>query len=188
MADVEVSYKGKVIGSLSDSGSLTLETDGKYCEGDIGIEYVKPSGGGTLPLTQFGHYFETIYLTAEATLNHVKVAHRAGGAGQSISLNFGGSLQCPEWFKINAGATVTIEYKNVVNPSGAVWNANFKQANSTTSLSFGIGDEAHLDGAKVTVIPSTDLSIGCLFVFVRLTSGNYIEFDVEITVDGVRYI
>lgn len=46
MADVEVSYKGSTIGSLSASGSLTLETEGKYCEDDIGITYVSPGGGG----------------------------------------------------------------------------------------------------------------------------------------------
>ena len=46
MADVEVSYKGSTIGSLSATGSLTLETEGKYCEADIGISYTKPSGGG----------------------------------------------------------------------------------------------------------------------------------------------
>ena len=47
MADVEVSYKGSTIGSLSASGSLTLETEGKYCEDDIGITYVSPGGGGS---------------------------------------------------------------------------------------------------------------------------------------------
>lgn len=46
MADVEVSYKGSTIGSLSASGSLTLETEGKYCEDDIGITYTSPGGGG----------------------------------------------------------------------------------------------------------------------------------------------
>ena len=147
-----------------------------------------PTGGGTLPLTQFGHYFQTTYLTAEATLNHVKISHRSGGAGNSIALNNGGNLSCPEWFKINAGSTVTITYKNVVNPSGIDWNANFKRADSTTSLSFGIGNGAHLSGATVTVTPSTDQSVGCMFFYVTLTSGNYIECDVEITVDGVRYI
>lgn len=46
MADVEVSYKGSTIGSLSASGSLTLETEGKYCEDDITVDYTSPGGGG----------------------------------------------------------------------------------------------------------------------------------------------
>ena len=47
MADVTLSYKGSDILELSDSGSATLKTGGKYCEDDIGLEYVKPSGGGS---------------------------------------------------------------------------------------------------------------------------------------------
>ena len=52
MSDVTLSYKGSDILELSDSGSATLKTGGKYCEGDIGVEYVKPSGGGTDYLEQ----------------------------------------------------------------------------------------------------------------------------------------
>lgn len=47
MADVTLSYKGSDILELSDSGSATLKTGGKYCEDNIAVEYVKPSGGGS---------------------------------------------------------------------------------------------------------------------------------------------
>lgn len=46
MADVELSYKGSTIGSLSASGTLTMETQGKYCEDDITLTYTSPGGGG----------------------------------------------------------------------------------------------------------------------------------------------
>lgn len=46
MADVTLTYKGSDILELSNSGSATLKTGGKYCEDDIEVEYVKPSGGG----------------------------------------------------------------------------------------------------------------------------------------------
>lgn len=45
MADVTLTYKGATIAELSESGSKTLRTAGKYCEADIGVEYVKPGGG-----------------------------------------------------------------------------------------------------------------------------------------------
>lgn len=48
MADIELSYKGAVIGSLTGSGSLTMQTSGKYCEDDITLAYTSP-GGGSLP-------------------------------------------------------------------------------------------------------------------------------------------
>lgn len=45
MADVTLKYKGATIAELSESGSKTLETAGKYCEADIELAYTKPSGG-----------------------------------------------------------------------------------------------------------------------------------------------
>lgn len=45
MADVTLKYKGATIGELSESGSKTIETAGKYCEADILLEYVKSSNG-----------------------------------------------------------------------------------------------------------------------------------------------
>lgn len=47
MADVTLTYKGSTIAEMNASGSKTLKTAGKYCEDDIGVSYVKPSGGGS---------------------------------------------------------------------------------------------------------------------------------------------
>ena len=47
MADVTLTYKGSIIAEMSDTGTKTLKTAGKYCEGDIGVSYVKPSSSGT---------------------------------------------------------------------------------------------------------------------------------------------
>ena len=46
MADLTVRYKGNPITELSESGTKTLKTAGKYCDADISVEYVKPAGGG----------------------------------------------------------------------------------------------------------------------------------------------
>ncbi len=43
MADVTISYKGNTIATMDESGSKTLETQGKYCEDNISVDYVKPS-------------------------------------------------------------------------------------------------------------------------------------------------
>lgn len=45
MTDITISYKGNTIAEVSASGTTTLETAGKYCEDDISLAYVKPSGG-----------------------------------------------------------------------------------------------------------------------------------------------
>lgn len=46
MADLTIKFKGQPIVELSESGTKTLKTAGKYCEGDITVEYSKPAGGG----------------------------------------------------------------------------------------------------------------------------------------------
>ena len=57
MADVTLTYKGSDILELSNSGSATLKTGGKYCEGDIAVEYVKPSGE-SVPYLQHFQYVQ----------------------------------------------------------------------------------------------------------------------------------
>lgn len=45
MADLTIKYKGNPITELSESGTKTLKTAGKYCEDDITVEYAKSAGG-----------------------------------------------------------------------------------------------------------------------------------------------
>ena len=46
MADLTVRYKGNPIVEMTESGTKTLKTAGKYCDADISVEYAKPAGGG----------------------------------------------------------------------------------------------------------------------------------------------
>ena len=74
MSDVTIKYKGQSIATMDASGTKTLGTQGKYCEGDIGVEYVKPSGPtGTksISITQNGTTTEDVaaYANAEITVN-----------------------------------------------------------------------------------------------------------------------
>ena len=46
MSDLTIKYKDQPITELSESGTKTLKTAGKYCEGDISVEYSKPAVGG----------------------------------------------------------------------------------------------------------------------------------------------
>ena len=66
MADLTIKFKGQPIVEISESGTKTLKTAGKYCEGDITVEYAKPAGGGgalsftsqavgRIPTYQVGH-------------------------------------------------------------------------------------------------------------------------------------
>lgn len=44
--DVTITYNGETIAAMSDSGSQTLQTRGKFLTDDITIGYTKPGGGG----------------------------------------------------------------------------------------------------------------------------------------------
>lgn len=48
MSDVLINYKGASIATLDDTGTKTLLTSGKYCEGDIEVAYAKPISVDTL--------------------------------------------------------------------------------------------------------------------------------------------
>lgn len=48
MSDITVSYKGSTIATMEASGTKTLLTNGKYCEDDITLTYVKSGGGATV--------------------------------------------------------------------------------------------------------------------------------------------
>lgn len=42
MPDVNIKYKGSSIATMDSSGTKTLHTSGKYCEGDVTVEYSDP--------------------------------------------------------------------------------------------------------------------------------------------------
>ena len=44
MSDITVTFKNQTILTMDASGSKPLLTQGKYCEDDITISYVKPAG------------------------------------------------------------------------------------------------------------------------------------------------
>ena len=53
MAEVTINYKDAVIATMDDSGTKTLQTQGKYCEDDIEVVYDRPSGGGNISFDDF---------------------------------------------------------------------------------------------------------------------------------------
>ena len=60
MADITLSYKGSTIATLSASGSKTIQTQGKYCEADIVLSYIKPPSA-------VAYHVRTISATSEYT-------------------------------------------------------------------------------------------------------------------------
>lgn len=84
MSDITVTYKDETILTMDASGSKDLLTQGKYCEDDISITYVKPaapSGTKQISITQNGTTTEDVaaYANVEITVNV------QGGGGATIN-------------------------------------------------------------------------------------------------------
>lgn len=74
MSDVTIKYKGQPIATMDATGSKTLNTQGKYCEDDIGVEYVKPAaptGTKQISITENGTVTEDVaaFASAEITVD-----------------------------------------------------------------------------------------------------------------------
>ena len=75
MADLTIKFKGQPIVEMTDTGTKTLKTAGKYCEGDISVEYAKPAGGGgemfsssasgRIPEYQVGHAVSVLEMSTD---------------------------------------------------------------------------------------------------------------------------
>lgn len=136
MSDVTLSYKGDDILELSDSGSATLKTGGKYCEDDIAVEYVKPSGGVnianylshmnnqnlfngvTLPETVEIHF---LYLT------NLNSAFRTATGVKNLILSSKNGIGNFTTFSYATASIEMIDFTNLkiassVNYNGAFWN------------------------------------------------------------------
>lgn len=74
MADVTIKYKAQPIVELSESGTKTLTTGGKYCEDDITVEYAKPSGNAEM-------------FSSSASGSLAEIPHGLGASELSVNTN-----------------------------------------------------------------------------------------------------
>lgn len=189
------SDEGKVVssGALVSQTSDTVTTNDTYDTTLINSLTVNVSGGGSTDYPyMLGTYGGASGVTTEVYKNHVKITSTSNNtSGVSAGLRrLDGNLNIgTEWFAVNSGSTIKVEYKNVVNSSNLTWNANGKNTGSTTSLSFGIGNGTHTSGATYTGTVTSNTSVGQWFVYISsMPTGKVLEFDMEISIDGTRIL
>lgn len=121
MSDVTLSYKGSDILEMSDSGSATLKTGGKYCEDDISVAYVKTSGGGNVLPSQYQQceYIEnqtTAFLTLPVVMKRESNIQRMWveldiqyiSARSATSIAIGTTSDAGGWFGLSSNGMLTV--------------------------------------------------------------------------------
>ncbi len=90
MTDVEISYKGSQIASMSASGVKTLLTGDSFCEDDIVVSYTKPSASGSLNITNNGTYDITNYaevvVSVSVPIEYIDYTYTVSGSTQTWNL------------------------------------------------------------------------------------------------------
>lgn len=111
------------------------------------------------------------------------------GGLQSLASNVN---DLPEIYTIPSGVPIRFEIKNL-NGSGNYYGGetNFRLANSRASGSFHTGTFSNDNPNNNTIVEKildSPEKVGCLFLYSTITKDCRIEFDVEFTVNGERWI
>ena len=96
----------------------------------------------------------------------------------------------PLWFTIPSGVIAKFELKNIQGIGEFITETNFRIANQKVSGSFHAG-QFNASNPNNTIIEKTldaSESVSCLFIYASGRPSTRIEFDVEFTVNGERWI
>lgn len=127
-------------------------------------------------------------------LNHVKITLSGATSPVVINLTTGdiGGLEVvnnkSSLFEIPAEEECKLWLYNIKNAAASTFAINFRLANSSTSASFGTGNNTHTGMLTVTKTLDTAENISCLFVYIVTAVDGTIEFDAAFGVGKDRYI
>ena len=148
------------------------------------------------PLVNGRHNFGNGGYVEVVNGNHVKCATKyvAGYINlsnifeNSVDQNNAANINYKEtWITLPAQSVCILKITNILRPNSAAnLGINFRAANSNTSLNFSDGNFTDSEDKIKEVTVLTDTNVGCLFAWI--SAEIQIEFDVEFTVNGERWI
>lgn len=153
--------------------------------------------GAKHPLVNGRHEFDNGGYVEVTNGNHIKIEE----ARDNSYVNFSNVNQnkivsntanninyLPTWITLPAQSTCIFQILNIVrNGTATSIGVNFRKANAAQSLGFSNGNFTDSNDKIKYMTVNEDTDAGCLFIWI----GNYtpyIEFDVELTVNGERWI
>ena len=157
--------------------------------------------GAKYPLVNGRHEFSDGSYVEISNENHIMFYKSTSGLGfiniSDISQNSDtiDSVQNinfkPKIYTIPAGVQTRFEVKNVKGIGGYDAQTNFRLSKRNISGSFKTGSFTYNNPEFNTVVLKTlenPEDVGCLFIYSPAAAGAQVEFDVQFTVDGERWI
>ena len=147
------------------------------------------------PLVNGRHEFDSGGYVEVTNGNHVKCATKYADGyinlsnifENSVSQNSADNINYKEtWITFPEQSVCVLEITNIVRSNNVTVGINFRSANSNTSLNFSDGNFTDSEDKIKEVTVLTDTNVGCLFAWIANEA--QIEFDVEFTVNGERWI
>ena len=145
------------------------------------------SSGGYVEVTNGNHVLcqKSSSDTAVGFINVSDIFKNTANMNSPRNIDF-----LPLWFTIPSGAIAKFELKNIQGIGEFITETNFRIANQNVSGSFRTG-QFNASNPNNTTIEKTlgaSESVSCLFIFATGLPSTRIEFDVEFTVNGERWI
>ena len=168
MAGVTIHYKNNTIATMQSEGTKVLKTGGKYCDGDITVDYV-PGGSAPSNCKTF-----TVTVSADQTVKYTLTAADADIAAHRADSSFFVGFIAN--FAYNSG----LSYRGGLNTNHGLSNGStygyYMRTNSSGSNSFGFITKASTSGgAEIGTSAS-----GEIFVYasstLNLRAGTYTVF------------
>ena len=148
------------------------------------------------PLVNGRHEFDNGGYVEVANGNHVKCATKyvdgyinlSNIFENSVAQNNVANINYKEtWIILPTQSVCILKITNILRSNSAAnLGINFRAANSYTSLNFSDGNFTDSEDKIKEVTVLTDTNVGCLFAWI--SAEIQIEFDVEFTVNGERWI
>lgn len=142
--------------------------------------------GGYVEVTNGNH---VVYRKSSHGSANVNISNIFQNIGVQSDINNINNL--PEIYTIPSGVPIRFEIKNVSGLSSYNGETNFRLANEGKSGSFHTGvfsNNAPNYNTILEKILDSPEKVGCLFLYSTMLPDCQIEFDVEFTVNGERWI